>query len=59
MTERYSYKDALRTKGILPIPPYSELRSARVGAHEILNPSLAKGRDEGLQHPARAGHAAT
>lgn len=39
---QYSYKLALRAKGIRPIPPYRQLRSAGKGAHEILNPALDK-----------------
>lgn len=54
-----SYKDALRVKGILPIPPYRELRTAGVGAREIFDPALAKGSANGLQTPARAAHSAT
>lgn len=50
----YSYKDALRAKGILPLPPYSELRSAGVGAREILNPALAKSSVQGVHRPARS-----
>ncbi len=50
---RYSYKDALRAKGILPVPPYRELRTARLGARVIINPALAKLSTERLQPPAR------
>lgn len=50
---RYSYKDALRAKGILPLPPYAELRSATEGAREIINPALAKSNATGLERPAR------
>ncbi len=53
MTNRYSYKDALRAKGILPIPAHSELRSAHVGARVISNPALAKLGAQGLERPAR------
>lgn len=56
---RHSYKLALRAKGIRPIPAYHQLRSAHVGAHEILNPALAKQWEEGLQPSARAGSSAT
>jgi hypothetical protein len=56
---RHSYKLALRAKGIRPIPPYSQLRSAGEGAYHILNPALAKQPEEALQPPARAGHSAT
>jgi hypothetical protein len=41
--ERHSYKTALRVKGILPIPPYHQMRSAGRGAHEIINPALRRG----------------
>lgn len=55
----YSYKDALRAKGILPLPPYHELRSAGVGAREILNPALAKSDAQGVQPTVRAARSAT
>lgn len=48
-----SYKDALRAKGILPIPPCRELRTAGVGAREIFDPALAKGSAPGLIRSAR------
>lgn len=56
MKARYDYRTALRAKGIRPIPPYRHLRSAHVGAHEILNPALAKQTVNGLQ-PAVRGEA--
>lgn len=59
MVERGSYKDALRAKGVRPIPPYSELRTAHLGAWEIFDPAtLAKSHGEGLLPPAR-GEAST
>lgn len=51
--ERYSYKDALRAKGILPLPPYSALRTAHVGAVEIFDPAIAKRGMKSLHSAAR------
>lgn len=55
MNERYDYRMALRAKGILPLPSYSELRSAPAGGHVIENPALAKANREGLRKTARGG----
>lgn len=53
---RHSYKLALRAKGIKPLPPYRQLRSAHQGGKEILNPALAKQGPNELSTPARGGN---
>lgn len=50
-----SYKTALAAKGIKPIPPYQELRSAQAGDREILNPALALQRLNELSGTFNAG----
>lgn len=54
--KRHCYKMALRAKGIKPIPPYRQLRSAYAGGQEILNPALASEPNKGLSSPARGGN---
>jgi hypothetical protein len=53
MAKRYDYRTALRAKGIRPLPPYRQLRSAPADGYIIQNPALAKQQDARLLSPAR------
>jgi hypothetical protein len=53
--KRHSYKLALRAKGIRPLPPYRQLRSAYQGGQEIFDPAHAQPPATVLQPQLRGG----